>query len=164
MIKVRWPLVETIAATEYLSKPILSGMPGQKVRPKKYKINYFLWTVVSVGFHTLINKGPSILLSICSDICPNIFIPRHRDFLVSYVAAKIMFNFTFHWKCLVLNHGRPGVTDQSWTKTKFLSSNQVISVPLKLYFSRIFQNAISLTLILCWGRLCRCRLWRSFLN
>ena len=60
--------------------------------PKKFKkVQKYIFSLDSGprGDSHLINKGPSILLSICSDIFPIIFIPkRHRVALVSYVASK----------------------------------------------------------------------------
>ena len=60
--------------------------------PKKFKkVQKYIFSLDSGprGGSHLINKGPSILLSICSDIFPIISIPkRHRVALVSYVASK----------------------------------------------------------------------------
>ena len=60
--------------------------------PKNFKkVQKYIFSLDSGprGDSHLINKGPSILLSICSDIFPIISIPkRHRVALVSYVASK----------------------------------------------------------------------------
>ena len=129
------------------------------------------------GDSHLINKGPSILLSICSDIFPNNFISKKAQSCPGIIcclekhfkfeilksalrqASQVLFS---NWRILDWDETNlNGQLAPVWTVRATMIRT---SLCFQKFFSRISLIEPSLTLVLCWGRLCRCWLWRSLLK